>query len=278
LFLYSPVVLFFVAGMILMVIKRIPNGVLILCIFFCISYIFASWYNWYFGAAYGQRCFVEYYPLLGLPLGYLIQDIYQMKTISARILLFLALVSFTFFNTALASSFNKCFYGSTWDWDEYARLIGKAGIFPPFNNRHNFKNDFENQAICYSYTITDSVCRSGIHSAVLYPDQSKYCVYEADLYIFGNKSVGSVDVSFWGYKQKDLPVDAVLVCNLEKDSQILYSEIKQVGPLINSQNRWTKIQQTFFLPVHPDPKARLRIYIRNHCAQNIFIDDLDIKF
>lgn len=278
LFLYSPVVLFFVAGMILMAIKRIPNGILILCIFFLISWVFASWYNWYFGAAYGQRLYVDYYPLLGFPLGWLIQHVYRMKSLLKKIIIFSALVSFTGFNAAMAFSFNKSFFGSTWDWDEYARIIGKARIFPPFKKIHNVTNDFENQAVCYSYTITDSVCRSGNYCAVLIPDSVKYCVYESDLINFGRTGIDSIHVSFWGYKLKDTPVDVIVVCVLEKNQQILYSETKQFGSLLTEQHQWIKIKQTFFLPIHHDPEAKLRIFIRNHSKQNVFLDDLEIKF
>jgi len=61
LFTYSPLVLFFVAGMIFMVFKRIPGGIFIFVMFILVSYIAAAWKNWYWGCAFGHRAFVEYY-------------------------------------------------------------------------------------------------------------------------------------------------------------------------------------------------------------------------
>ena len=69
LFLYNPLDLLFIAGAILMIIKKQPNGIFIFSFFILISYLFSAWHSWYFGGAFGSRPFVDFYPLLALPFG-----------------------------------------------------------------------------------------------------------------------------------------------------------------------------------------------------------------
>ncbi|NCU06347.1 MAG: hypothetical protein GXC73_20525, partial [Chitinophagaceae bacterium] len=70
--LYSPIVIF---PLVWLLVKRKENKhaeKIILFIFAIATYLFASWWAWWFGGAFGHRSYVEFYALLALPFASLI--------------------------------------------------------------------------------------------------------------------------------------------------------------------------------------------------------------
>lgn len=126
LFIYSPLVLFILPGFYLMFKNKPFLGVGIICLFILISYVFASWWSWNFGCAFGNRCFVEYYAVLFLPIGYFFQKIISPGTASRKILLLLIILVFSFFNLNATYHYDGCWYGGIWDYAGYWELITKG--------------------------------------------------------------------------------------------------------------------------------------------------------
>lgn len=76
---YTPVMLFALAGLFWSGHKR-PAFLLPVLVYLIINlYILASWWSWWFGGSYGNRAFIESYALLSLPLGAMIQKILSLK-------------------------------------------------------------------------------------------------------------------------------------------------------------------------------------------------------
>ena len=69
-FLYTPMAIFFIAGITWMIVNKKPNGVYFALLFLFMSLVFASWVSWFFGGSFGMRPFVEFYTLFSLPFGY----------------------------------------------------------------------------------------------------------------------------------------------------------------------------------------------------------------
>jgi hypothetical protein len=119
LFIYAPLLLLSVAGIILMIKRRIQNGFLIGIIFLLASYIFSSWWVWWFGCSYGARSFVEYYSLFIIPLGYFIEFTRSKKWKTAIGIFILLCITI---NLNIIYYYGGCFYGNNWDWDAYWKL------------------------------------------------------------------------------------------------------------------------------------------------------------
>ncbi|HWZ22883.1 MAG TPA: hypothetical protein VNW06_09535, partial [Cytophagaceae bacterium] len=66
---YTPVMGFALVGLVILVIKKKYNGLAIVLTMLFISYLCASWWC-NFSCAFGYRSFVEYYPLLSIPLAW----------------------------------------------------------------------------------------------------------------------------------------------------------------------------------------------------------------
>jgi hypothetical protein len=68
LFIYSPMALLMVIGALRGVWLRSYSGPIVSLIFALSTYIFASWWAWWFGGAFGHRCYVELYAIMAIPL------------------------------------------------------------------------------------------------------------------------------------------------------------------------------------------------------------------
>ena len=121
LFIYSPIILLSIIGLILMIKHKSILGLYIGILFLIMSYIFASWWNWWFGCSFGARSFVEYYSLLIIPFCYLWNTI-RKKAIFNYV--FLAIVGLCcYVNLSIEYYYDGCFYGSTWDYSTFLKLI-----------------------------------------------------------------------------------------------------------------------------------------------------------
>ena len=120
LFTYAPILLISIIGLAIAIWKKNKNGMIIAGIFLVSSYVFSSWWNYWFGCAMGARSFVEYYPLLMFPFAYAISQI-KSKTITALFFIFCAVC--ISINLNIIYYYDGCFYGSEWDWNTYFKLI-----------------------------------------------------------------------------------------------------------------------------------------------------------
>jgi len=97
------------------------NAYFIAGLFIIISYIFASWWNWWFGCSFGARSFVEYYSILCFPFCYFLDRTLNHKTI--RYLTILLVIGCCYVNMDIEYYYDGCFYGDTWDWATYLKLF-----------------------------------------------------------------------------------------------------------------------------------------------------------
>jgi hypothetical protein len=278
LFLYSPLVFFMIAGMMIMIIRKMPNGWLTLFLFVGISYIFASWYNWYYGCSYGQRSFVEYYTIFIVPFGIFIQEIPKIRNLLLKNLLIFVIIALSYYNVKMILEFKKCFFGSTWDWAQFARQLDKAHIFIGYEKKVTFKNDFENGAISYTNRISDSVYRSGMHSLQILPYKEYTPCYSILMTDLGEKLPQYIDVDFWVFNPGNLPVDASLVCSMDINDSNVARQSKAIPSLINKPPSWQKVHSRFVIPAGMTREPWIRIYFWNPKKASFFVDDLTVVF
>src|SRR6185369_14039698 len=94
---YTPIIIFPIIG-ILLLRKYNRNIFLPILIFFVANfYLLSSWAAWWNGGSYGMRYFVDSYPVMAIPFGYVLMDIYQRKWI-VRIPLYLIMGFFVVLN------------------------------------------------------------------------------------------------------------------------------------------------------------------------------------
>lgn len=91
LFVYTPVLLVTLAGIGWLFYKKdYFKGFSWLFFFLLITYIFSSWWSWYYGASYGMRVFIEYYPFFFIPFAIMLSKVnIKFKLLLAGIALLL---------------------------------------------------------------------------------------------------------------------------------------------------------------------------------------------
>ena len=116
-FIYTPLILFAFAGIGMQLKRKQLESAKILAIILLAYYVFASWWAWWFGAAFGHRAFVEFYSFLTLPLAYFINSIFQQKkwikySVAAIVILLV------YINIELSYIYQAPWDGPYWNWDQ----------------------------------------------------------------------------------------------------------------------------------------------------------------
>lgn len=77
--LYSPIVVFPLVGIFVGLRRDCLGERGMLAVMVIATYLFASWWAWWFGGAFGHRCYVEYYTMLALPFAAVSDKILRTK-------------------------------------------------------------------------------------------------------------------------------------------------------------------------------------------------------
>ena len=68
LFVYSPVLYFSIFGLLIWAFRKEKRAWIGFGFFILITYILSSWWSWWFGAGFGSRAFIDFYPALAIPM------------------------------------------------------------------------------------------------------------------------------------------------------------------------------------------------------------------
>ncbi|MHB1276815.1 MAG: hypothetical protein ACYC1Q_00285 [Bacteroidia bacterium] len=119
LLIYAPLWLLMLVYLAIMLRKKATNAWLLFACFAIMTYIFSSWWAWWFGCAFGARSYVEYLSLFSLALAYGWKDVLHKSKTTKRIVSLVVLLS-CMYTTKMALSIDTCFPGSkNWDWPVY---------------------------------------------------------------------------------------------------------------------------------------------------------------
>ncbi len=119
--LYNPLFILIIAGIVLMIINHKTDGYITAIVFVLVSYLFSSWWMYYFGCGFASRNMVDYMPLFAIPLAWFFANIKNRTFLNIG--LFFAFV-FTLYNLKMIYSYSLCWYGhGDWDWGEYLHLF-----------------------------------------------------------------------------------------------------------------------------------------------------------
>lgn len=114
LFVYAPILLMVAAG--LFTKDTRANNVAVWPVLLIGTYLFASWWAWWFGAAYGHRCYIELLPLFALPMASAIDGIGK-KSITMQRALYALMAIAIVYNIGLTHVFDQT--GVMWDGPQW---------------------------------------------------------------------------------------------------------------------------------------------------------------
>lgn len=119
--LFNPIAVIPLIGAFIGARRNKYNIALILAITVLAIYIFASWYCWWFGGAYGYRSMVEFYALLAIPFAYISHLVFRQKQWGLKVFYMLLLVVLIYYNLGLIDHY----VGPHYDWRTWKIAMGK---------------------------------------------------------------------------------------------------------------------------------------------------------
>lgn len=117
LFPHAPIVLFGLIGLGIMAARREAMGWYGLGLFAICAYLFSCWWQWYFGCAFGQRSYVELYPILAFGIAQFLQWVSERLPRPAQVATWCVLIVMCLLVTNHMYHFKLCYIGQgDWDW------------------------------------------------------------------------------------------------------------------------------------------------------------------
>jgi hypothetical protein len=118
---FSPMMAIAVIGAFIGTWKNKYNISWILLILLLALYVFASWWCWWFGGAFGHRSFIEFYALLAIPFAYVSHLIFRQKYWGAKLAYLLLLGLLVYYNQGLIEHY----VGPHYTWKTWNAAIDK---------------------------------------------------------------------------------------------------------------------------------------------------------
>lgn len=114
---YSPLMVFGLIGIGMMIKQKTKGWQMSAITLLLATYIFGSWWAWWFGGAYGHRCFVDFLPLLAVPMAYFTQVVLKYRK---TLVVFSAIcIIFIFVNIRMSDIYMGMWDGPDWTWGNY---------------------------------------------------------------------------------------------------------------------------------------------------------------
>ena len=124
LFIYTPLMFLSVCSLLYLVYRQRLTALGILLVMVIIVYLDASWWRPTFSGAAGYRALIEYYPLLAVPLAFLLQKVLLGTSKFQKIGLNSLLVFFVVYNVLFAYKYSHWLWWKTdWQWSHFLRLV-----------------------------------------------------------------------------------------------------------------------------------------------------------
>lgn len=249
LFLYSPFYIVVLWGLFLMVRQNISNGWPIALTFIVITYVFASWFIFSFGCGFGSRNYVEYLVLFSLPVGFLFSQLSKLPKSRKKIAVVAVIAALVIFNVRLVYSYNRCFQGGDWDFQEYFAFIIKIKKYRqslPMEAKEHMGPENE-------------------YSTTLYVPTNK--IY----YLKFKKAVVRSKVML-----KEENSEALLVLSVQNPDSVVYWNAFRLRDQINKLHKKQAVEGEFWLPVPLPENSTIATYIWNKEKESLSFNQLKI--
>lgn len=289
LFVYCPILLLSVLGMLVGLRKERARYTWLLVTLALVSWVIASWWMWYYGGCYGQRAFIEYYPLFAIGLAYLLQrgwwfieprvfvlmgvlligvQLVQTYQYKASIIPFDNMNKERYWNLFLRTGDDlKWYYLADANQNKY---IGIDSLYL----RHDLETEIgwgnENQR-------TNEQAFQGNFGAVMNSEEMYgLTVRKPVSYIKVSANVVRVSAMV---KANSSTTDLSFVCALEDSSGASYFWQKRpLRPQFEGRNEWVRVTSIFKCGFSRDSTDRFTIYPMKSDDATVYFDNVEVSF
>lgn len=279
LFIYNPVAIFMVAGMIMMMVRKIPNGLFLFVFFLLNTYIIGSWHAWFFGGSFGSRPFAEFFALFALAFGYALFEIFRIKNLFLRaVLILLVLISVLYNQRMIYNPWWNTY--STWAWNDFRDILDIKNVQHFDKGSYTYLQDFENISFDPSVQKTQMNYRSKTRACLVERSHEFACHYEHGLGPFLDHKVKRIKMECWIDPFLRDSCGALMVSMIvnENGEPFLY----KTTPLDKHtavSTQWHRVADEISVPEWlNDPGYRFVFYLWNRKKTDFIVDDIQIKF
>lgn len=254
-------------------------------LFFMIAFIYvqSSWYCWTFTSNFGNRTFIDIYPLIAIFLGFLLISFDKKKTLKklfVTIFLFLLVVN----NLQFYQHYKYIFPPGTINFaiykDAFARLIPTARVRIPEElviSKETFENDFEDDYGWLNYgSVTDTLAKSGSYSSQpgLVNDYSIGLLVDAKPLIKSEYVWVKVSAEVFSNQSQTV---GQLVVQLENKNRFYFYKPFYLKDYI-VKDKWALMEFGCPLPELQNEDYQLRVFFFNTNKDDLLlIDDLKVE-
>lgn len=297
--MYSPIMILALIGIGFSARRRDDSFVPLVVFLIVHIYVIYSWWCWFYMGSYGSRPMTEAYPLLSIPLAYMVEWLWQSSLKRALLLL---MSSFCVFQVAFQTyqtdqgifiselsnwRYNVVTFGKTEFSDEEAVVLNTDEFQPhhPVLVRVLNENDFESPAIEGSDTSVSTSGRRSVRVGL-----NKFSEgYQASLQDAGAKPGQWIRASInclakentndvWHLSQ------LVIACN-HGDKTIKWKGVGLQNKIDNplhvirhfSVNKWGRVYFYSQIPEGMAPTDMIMVYVYHSSGPDIYIDDLKVE-
>lgn len=129
--LYTPISILFIISLFHTWKNRLTSTPIITIMLLVWTYLFSSWWCWWFGGAFGHRSYVEIYALLAIPFGYFLESLYHSSKRKLGFIVVL-IIFFCHYNIALTDLYintGRNWSDEIWMWNREKLLWMWKEIF-----------------------------------------------------------------------------------------------------------------------------------------------------
>jgi hypothetical protein len=278
-YIYTPLALTFVAGMIVMLVKKIPNGWLTCFVFLLAVYLFSSWHMWYFGGSATCRPLVEYYAILALPFGYFLMNMRKIRNLFYRSLVVVFIMVTTWYSMTI-SYHPRWNTSSTWSWDDFFIYLDRSGLYHHDYDTYTYIQDFENINDYNPQQYQSSVVHSPTIAGYINKDVRVNGTFKNRLDGILKGKTKRVKASLWVNPGNKSSTKAMLVCNIHNwKSECHFNQQINFDDFVTVPNKWKEVSGTFEIPEWLDQSDNIDIFVWNFPGTPItYIDDIFLRF
>jgi hypothetical protein len=297
LFIYTPLLLLALFGLIPLWKKSRPGFISLLLILLPAAWLTSSWWNWYYGDGFGMRAFIDYYPFFALLLALLYDS---LRKAYAKIILAALVLFFLFLNQVQTFQYRKgILHPFNMDRGKYAYLFLKTGEsyvnitggcheVPPYSR-------LAPDTLYSSIFTFDS--QGGISKSQATIDEKYLQVPGRNCFVFDTNAFGpafDIPASLFPDSAGRLFAEAelsffqpaafaasgclvVVEARTGRNPAYYYRTFRISGLPDTTRNRWLYERYSFNLPRQQTNEDTLHIYLWNKERKRFFMDDVGIR-
>lgn len=290
LFIYTPLILISIIFIFLYIKKSFFSATFFILFFLILNYILSSWSSWFYGGSYSLRAFMEFYPLLIIPLATGINEIRKTHKLIFLSFLFTVILCHSIIQTYQYE--HNIIHFESMDKEKYWKVFLKTNskykyvsypIVSDTLNETNFKlekkhfNDFEGFVNWGAgITITSDDYYSGHNSSKIYIPNCFSPTFSIQYYELLREKISGVKIQLLT-KSPKASNEGTLVVSFENDSNKIYKYISYpLSKEIEKSINWETVQYSIKLPLMKENDI-MKIYVWNNSQNPIYIDDFLIE-